>query len=218
MTNRSIYACFCLLFGILAAASISNYAASPSARSEKTSAHTEQASEPVEKRTTAPQVRLTTNLGNIILELDAEQAPVSVENFLSYVKSGFYDGTIFHRVMRGFMIQGGGFTAEMKKKPTRSPIKNEAGNGLSNKRYTLAMARTRSPDSATAQFYINLVDNDFLDKSGPLPQQAGYAVFGRVVDGTDVVDKIAEASTKRMGPHESVPQTPIIIEKAAVIE
>ena len=133
-------------------------------------------------------ITLSTNLGNIVLELDAEKAPITVENFLSYVKNGFYNGTIFHRVIDGFMIQGGGFDSSMKQKPTEKPIKNEANNGLKNNKYTIAMARTSIPDSATSQFFINVSNNDFLNYPGQ--DGWGYCVFGRVTEGTDVVDKI----------------------------
>lgn len=158
-----------------------------------------------------PVVVIETSLGAITAELDRRNAPVSVANFLAYAESGFYDGTIFHRVIRGFMIQGGGFTAEMQQKQTRAPIRNEAANGLSNNRGTLAMARTNVVDSATAQFFINTVDNPGLDNRGADPGRYGYAVFGRVVDGMDVVDEIEGASTGRRGPYSDVPNTAIEI-------
>jgi cyclophilin family peptidyl-prolyl cis-trans isomerase len=160
-----------------------------------------------------PVVTLTTSLGVIELELDAEKAPVTVENFLAYVDAGHFDGTIFHRVIPDFMIQGGGFTTDFEQKPTRSPIKNEATNGLENARGTVAMARTNVVDSATAQFFINLKDNDFLNHSGP-GQAYGYAVFGRVTKGMDVVDKIAAVPTGSRGGHQDVPKANVVIESA----
>jgi peptidyl-prolyl cis-trans isomerase B (cyclophilin B) len=159
------------------------------------------------------KVTMETNKGTITLELDGDKAPTTVENFLSYVKEGFYDGTIFHRVIDGFMIQGGGFTRDMNQKPTRGGIKNEAMNGLANKRGTIAMARTMVPDSATSQFFINLIDNDFLNFTSPTPQGYGYAVFGEVVDGMDVVDAIAKVKTGFAGPHQNVPEEAIVIKK-----
>lgn len=159
-----------------------------------------------------PRVVLETSMGNVVLELDAEKAPITVENFLKYVDDGFYDGTVFHRVMPTFMIQGGGFTADGKEKSTRAPIKNEWNNGLKNKRGTIAMARTPAPDSATAQFFINVVDNDRL--SDPTSGGAGYAVFGSVVEGMDVVDKIKDAKTSANERGEPQPVKPIIINKA----
>jgi peptidyl-prolyl cis-trans isomerase A (cyclophilin A) len=158
-----------------------------------------------------PVVTLTTTLGVIEVELEEEKAPVSAKNFLDYVDAGHFDGTIFHRVIPGFMIQGGGFNADFVQKPTRAPIKNEANNGLENERGTLAMARTNVVDSATAQFFINLKDNEFLNHGG---RDFGYAVFGRVVSGMDVVDKIAGVPTGTKGPHQDVPKTPVLIESA----
>jgi cyclophilin family peptidyl-prolyl cis-trans isomerase len=160
-----------------------------------------------------PVVTLTTSLGAIELELDAEKAPISVANFLAYVDAGHFDGTIFHRVIPNFMIQGGGFTADFAQKATRDPIKNEAANGLENARGTIAMARTNVVDSATAQFFINLKDNDFLNHSGP-GQAYGYAVFGRVSKGMDVVDKIAAVPTGSKGGHQDVPKTNVVIQSA----
>ena len=160
-----------------------------------------------------PVVTLTTTLGVIEVELDTDKAPISAKNFLDYVDAGHFDGTIFHRVIPGFMIQGGGFGADFVQKPTRAAIKNEASNGLENARGTLAMARTNVVDSATAQFFINLKDNDFLNHGGPGPK-FGYAVFGRVVSGMDVVDKIAGVPTGTKGPHSDVPKTPVVIESA----
>ena len=160
-----------------------------------------------------PVVTLTTSLGVIELELDTEKAPISVANFLTYVDAGHFDGTIFHRVIPNFMIQGGGFTPDFAQKPTRAAIKNEAANGLDNTRGTIAMARTNVVDSATAQFFINLKDNDFLNHSGP-GQAFGYAVFGRVSKGMDVVDKIAAVPTGSKGGHQDVPKTNVLIESA----
>jgi cyclophilin family peptidyl-prolyl cis-trans isomerase len=166
-----------------------------------------------------PTAILHTSLGDIHLELFAEEAPKSVENFLGYARSGFYDGTIFHRVISHFMIQGGGFTPDMVKKPTGEPIVNEANNGLSNKRGTVAMARTNHPHSATAQFFINVQDNINLDHTGESNSRAwGYAVFGRVTEGMDVVDKIRFVQTTRTGPYSDVPVEPVIIERVAVGE
>jgi len=155
---------------------------------------------------------LTTNFGNIKIELDAEKAPKTVENFLSYVRSGHYNGTIFHRVIDGFMIQGGGFEPGMKQKPTSAPVENEAKNGLKNTEYTVAMARTSDPHSATAQFFINISNNSFLDYPGQ--DGWGYCVFGKVTEGTDVVDKIKGVKTTRGGMHADVPAEDVVIEKA----
>ena len=161
---------------------------------------------------------IETSLGTITLELDGGKAPATVENFAQYARDGHYDGTIFHRVIAGFMIQGGGFTKSMDQKPTRAPIRNEAMNGLKNVRGTIAMARTSVVDSATSQFFINLVDNDFLDFSSPTPQGFGYAVFGKVVDGMEVVDAIAKVKTGFNGPHQNVPEEPVVIRKVTVSE
>jgi peptidyl-prolyl cis-trans isomerase B (cyclophilin B) len=161
-------------------------------------------------------VRLHTNLGVIGVELDAERAPKTVENFLRYVRSGHYDNTLFHRVINGFMIQGGGFEPGMTQKPTQAPIENEATNGLRNAKYTVAMARTSDPHSATAQFFINVSDNDFLNHTSPSGQGWGYCVFGRVVEGTDVVDKIRAVRTGRAGGHQDVPEEDVVIERAEV--
>ncbi len=160
-------------------------------------------------------VVLTTNHGKITIELDAEKAPKTVENFLAYVKSGHYDNTIFHRVINGFMIQGGGFEPGMKQKPTEEPIENEAANGLTNDCYTVAMARTNDPHSATAQFFINVKDNDFLNYSGP--NNWGYCVFGKVTEGTDVVDAIRKVRTGNKGFHGDVPVEDVVIEKAEIV-
>jgi len=159
---------------------------------------------------------IETTLGTISLELNDEKAPVTVANFEEYAKSGHYDGTIFHRVISGFMIQGGGFTRDMNQKPTRAPIRNEAMNGLGNKRGTIAMARTSVVDSATSQFFINHVDNDFLDFTSPTPRGFGYAVFGRVTDGMDVVDAIAKVRTGNNCGYENVPVEPVVIRKISV--
>lgn len=157
-------------------------------------------------------VTFKTNLGEFKLELDHEKAPVTVENFIDYVESGHYDGTIFHRVIDGFMAQGGGFDKDMNQKPTNDPIKNESSNGLKNKAMTVAMARTNDPDSATSQFFINLVDNAYLDGG---PGGGGYAVFGKVVSGEEVIKKMATVPTTTVGPYENVPAEPIVIEKAS---
>jgi peptidyl-prolyl cis-trans isomerase B (cyclophilin B) len=164
-----------------------------------------------------PRVELKTSRGPIVLELYPDRAPRSVANFLEYAKSGFYDGTIFHRVIDGFMIQGGGFDRDMKQKPTRSPIENEAGNGLKNDVGTVAMARTSNPNSATAQFFINLKDNDFLNHRDNSVQGYGYTVFGKVVQGMDTVRSIARVPTGRSGPFEDVPREPVVIQSASVV-
>ena len=164
--------------------------------------------------TDTPHVTLKTSMGNIVLELYPEKAPASVANFLQYVKSGQYNGTIFHRVIEGFMIQGGGFDQNMREKPTRAPIKNEAGNGLKNTMYTIAMARTQEPHSATAQFFINTANNSALDY--PSRDGWGYAVFGKVIEGNAVVDKIKSVKTGNNGMYQDVPKTPVVIESATV--
>jgi peptidyl-prolyl cis-trans isomerase B (cyclophilin B) len=161
-------------------------------------------------------VKLSTNYGDITIELNAEKAPITVANFLSYVEKGFYEGLVFHRVIKSFMIQGGGMDADMKQKPTDAPIKNEADNGLSNDKYTIAMARTSVPDSATAQFFINVKDNDFLNHTAPTSSGWGYCVFGKVVEGMDVVDQIEAVSTASRGGHQDVPVEPVVITKAVV--
>jgi peptidyl-prolyl cis-trans isomerase A (cyclophilin A) len=161
------------------------------------------------------KVRLDTSMGEIVMQLDASKAPKSVANFLEYAKAGHFDGTIFHRVIPNFMIQGGGFDAEMNQKPVRAPIPLESKNGLTNVRGSVAMARTNVPDSATAQFFINLKDNAFLDSANS-PDGSGYAVFGKVVSGMDVVDKIWAVPTGNKGPHQNVPTTPVLIRKASV--
>ncbi len=163
-------------------------------------------------------IKLNTNHGTIVLELDAEKAPKTVENFLQYAREGFYDGTIFHRVIDGFMIQGGGMEPGMREKPTRDPIPNEADNGLPNARGTIAMARTPDPHSATAQFFINVADNDFLNHRAPTPDGWGYCVFGKVVEGMDVVDKIKGVDTTTRGHHQDVPVEDVIIESVEIVE
>ena len=162
-------------------------------------------------------IKLTTNHGVITLELNAEKAPKTVANFISYVEAGHYNNTIFHRVIKNFMIQGGGMTADMKQKETQAPIENEAKNGLKNDKYTVAMARTGDPHSATAQFFINTVDNGFLNHSSPTPQGWGYAVFGKVVKGQEVVDAIKAVRTTRKGFHDDVPFDPVVIDKAVAL-
>ena len=162
-------------------------------------------------------ILMTTTVGPMTLELDADNAPKTVENFLSYVSNGFYDGTIFHRVINNFMVQGGGFTADMEQKATEAPIENEANNGLKNAYGTIAMARTQDPHSATAQFFINVQDNDFLNHTGENMQGWGYAVFGKVTDGEEVLDKIRCVQTGSQAGHQDVPVEPIIIESVTVI-
>lgn len=165
-----------------------------------------------------PKVELhIAGYGVVTLELDEAKAPKTVANFLSYVKKGHYDGTIFHRVIDGFMVQGGGFAPGMQQKPTDAPVQNEANNGLKNENYTVAMARTSDPHSASAQFFINVANNDFLNHTEPSAQGWGYAVFGKVVGGTDVVDRIKAVKTGRKGFHDDVPQQDVVIEKAVVV-
>ena len=162
-----------------------------------------------------PKVKLKTSLGDIVVQLDPAKAPKTVENFLQYVKDKHYDGTVFHRVINGFMIQGGGFTADMQQKPTRPPVPLEASNGLKNDHYTIAMARTRDPNSATAQFFINVKDNANLN--APSPDGFGYTVFGKVVQGQDVVDQIKTVPTGNRGGHQNVPTTPVVIQSATLL-
>ena len=164
------------------------------------------------------KVKLTTTLGDITIQLNTEKAPISSNNFLTYVKEGFYDGTIFHRIIPGFMAQGGGFDTDLNQKAVHASIKNEADNGLANNRGTLAMARTPDPDSATAQFFINYKDNGFLNYTSPTPNGWGYAVFGQVIEGMDVVDAMAKEATGNRGMHQDVPKTDIVIEKAEIVE
>lgn len=165
-----------------------------------------------------PKVEIKTTLGTVVIELYPENAPKTVENFLQYVKDGFYDGTIFHRVIPGFMAQGGGFTPNLQQKPVRPAIRNEAGNGLRNAIGTLAMARTADPHSATAQFFINVADNDFLDFKSADDKGYGYTVFARVTSGMDVVQKMLQVPTATVGPHQNVPRQPIVIERARLLE
>jgi len=162
-------------------------------------------------------VRLFTNFGAITLALDNERAPRTVENFENYVRAGFYDNTVFHRVINGFMVQGGGFERGMRQKTTEAPIENEARNGLRNVKYSVAMARTGDPHSATAQFFINVSDNDFLNHTAPSPQGWGYCVFGRVIEGMDVVDKIKAVRTGRHGGHTDVPEQEVLLERAEIV-
>ena len=166
----------------------------------------------------AAHVTIATTVGQMTLELDADNAPKTVENFLAYASSGFYDGTIFHRVIDNLMIQGGGFTTDMEQKPTQAPVDNEANNGLKNERGTIAMARTQDPHSATAQFFINVQDNDFLNHTGENMQGWGYTVFGKITQGEDVLDKIRCVQTGSQGGHQDVPTEPIIIESISVTE
>ena len=165
-----------------------------------------------------PRIMLQTNIGDIVLELDKERAPTSVKNFMGYVDSGFYDNTLFHRVIEGFMVQGGGFTGEYMRKQTKAPIRNEANNGLKNRAYTVAMARTNAPHSATSQFFINTVDNTNLDHTAPTGRGWGYAVFGRVIEGFEVVDTLGSVPTGSDGPFpRDVPKDPIYIQSATVM-
>ena len=164
-----------------------------------------------------PVVELDTNMGAIVIELNEEKAPKTVENFLNYVKSGHYDGTIFHRIIDGFMIQGGGMDAEMNEKATNKPVENEADNGLKNDAGTIAMARTQDPHSATSQFFVNVKDNDFLNHSGKNMQGWGYTVFGKVTSGMDVIEKMRGVPTGRFGMHADVPKEPVVINSATII-
>jgi len=165
-----------------------------------------------------PRVQIQTSMGDMVVELHDTRAPATVENFLGYVKEGFYDGTVFHRVIDGFMIQGGGMTPDLRKKPTGAPVENEADNGLKNDKGTIAMARTSDPHSATAQFFINVTDNDFLNHSGKTPRGWGYAVFGRVVEGMDVVERIEGVATGSRRGMGDVPLEPVIIEGISLVE
>ena len=171
---------------------------------------------PADGQAAEPTVKLETSMGDIVVQLNSRKAPLSTANFLQYVKSGFYDGTIFHRVIKGFRIQGGGLTQDMKEKSGHAPIKNEASNGLRNQRYTIAMARTSDPDSATSQFFINTVNNRFLD-ADKAQDGVGYAVFGEVIKGTDVVRKIEAVPTTTHGNYQDVPATPVVIKSATVL-
>jgi cyclophilin family peptidyl-prolyl cis-trans isomerase len=165
-----------------------------------------------------PVIKMTTTEGDILIELLEKEAPITVENFLSYVDDGYFDGTIFHRVIDGFMLQGGGFTPDMEQKETKAPIKNEANNGLKNDRGTLSMARTMIVDSATSQFFLNVVDNDFLNYKGDNPQTYGYAVFARIIEGMDVADKIKGVKTGSVGGHQDVPVEPVVIVSVTRVE
>ena len=176
------------------------------------------AAAPLAHAATNPVIEMITSMGTVRIELYPDKAPKTVENFLTYAREGFYNGTVFHRVIDNFMIQGGGFIAGMKQKPTHEPIENEANNGLRNERGTLAMARTSNPHSATAQFFINVVDNDFLNFTAPTPQGWGYCVFGRVVNGMQVVDRIKGVATTTKGMHQNVPITDIVIDKVEVVD
>ena len=205
-----------LLFATLGAGAVAaqDAPATPAAPAEETTAPAPEASAAAN-----PKVALRTTMGDIVIELYPDKAPKSVENFLQYVRDKHYDGTVFHRVIDGFMVQGGGFTAELTQKPTRAPIANEANNGLSNTRGTVAMARTNDPNSATSQFFINLVDNSRLDHVSPENGFTwGYAVFGKVVEGMEVVDRIKAVETAPQGPlPKDVPKTPIVINSAEVL-
>ena len=177
-----------------------------------------QASDASTAAAAAPRVALETSAGRIVLQLDPAAAPLTVANFLEYVQAGHYNGTVFHRVIGNFMIQGGGFTPDMQQKPTRAPVRNEADNGLKNEPYTIAMARTNDPHSATAQFFINVANNEFLNYRAPNPQGWGYAVFGRVIEGQDVVDRIKAVPTGRVGMFQDVPREPVVITQAEVLQ
>jgi peptidyl-prolyl cis-trans isomerase A (cyclophilin A) len=180
--------------------------------------HAQNAPAPQSPASTAPQVKLSTSAGDIVLELYPDKAPNTVENFLQYVSDKHYDGTIFHRVIDGFMIQGGGLTANLQQKPTRAPIPIESANGLKNDKYTLAMARTANPNSATAQFFINVGDNAFLNYKAPTAQGWGYTVFGKVIAGLEVVDQIRAVPTDNQGMYQNVPRTPIVINSATLLK
>ena len=197
------------LVGMIPLVTLSAQAASPSNSTQK---------QGVTSMSTAPRVKMSTNQGDFIISLNAEKAPKTVANFLAYVKDGFFDGTIFHRVIDGFMIQGGGFEPGLKQKPTKAPVENEANNGLKNNKYTHAMARTSDPHSATAQFFINVANNDFLNHTAPTAQGWGYAVFGEVVEGQDVIDKMKGVPTGNSGFHQNVPTNDVVITKAVVLE
>ena len=198
-----------VLVGILPLVSLSAQAAPPSTSTPK---------QGVTSMSTNPRVKMTTSLGDIVITLDAVKAPKTVANFLAYVNDGFYNGTVFHRVIDGFMVQGGGFEPGLKQKPTKANVENEANNGLKNNKYTLAMARTSDPHSATAQFFINVANNDFLNHTAPTAQGWGYAVFGEVTEGKDIVDKMRAVPTANSGFHQNVPTTDLLITKAVVLE
>jgi peptidyl-prolyl cis-trans isomerase A (cyclophilin A) len=219
---KRVFLTFALLLPALAFAQAGTAPAKPAAKAPAKTTPAKKAETPASdaEKTTASKVLIKTNLGDMTVELYPDKAPKSVENFLAYVNSGFYDGTVFHRVIDSFMIQGGGFTRDLHQKPTRPAITNEAKNGLSNLRGTLAMARTGDPNSATAQFFINVVDNPRLDYTSDANGATwGYAVFGKVTSGLDVVDKIKAVPTGAQGPFKSdVPVTPVVIEKISVIK
>ena len=198
-----------VLVGMLPLVCLSAQAAPPSTSTPKPG---------VTSMSTNPRVKMTTSLGDIVITLDAAKAPKTVANFLAYVNDGFYNGTIFHRVIDGFMVQGGGFEPGLKQKPTKANVENEANNGLKNNKYTLAMARTSDPHSATAQFFINVANNDFLNHTAPTAQGWGYAVFGEVTEGKDIVDKMRAVATANSGFHQNVPTTDLVITKAVVLE
>ena len=198
-----------VLVGMLPLVSLSAQAAPPSTSTPK---------QGVTSMSTNPRVKMTTSLGDIVITLDAVKAPKTVANFLAYVNDGFYNGTVFHRVIDGFMVQGGGFEPGLKQKPTKANVENEANNGLKNNKYTLAMARTSDPHSATAQFFINVANNDFLNHTAPTAQGWGYAVFGEVTEGKDIVDKMRAVATANSGFHQNVPTTDLLITKAVVLE
>ena len=198
-----------VLVGMLPLVCLSAQAAPPSTSTPK---------QGVTSMSTNPRVKMTTSLGDIVITLDAAKAPKTVANFLAYVNDGFYNGTIFHRVIDGFMVQGGGFEPGLKQKPTKANVENEANNGLKNNKYTLAMARTSDPHSATAQFFINVANNDFLNHTAPTAQGWGYAVFGEVTEGKDIVDKMRTVATANSGFHQNVPTTDLVITKAVVLE
>ena len=202
-----------VLFPTLLALSVSACAAQKEPKAE-----TAPAAQPTATTSSMPRVTLSTNMGDIVVELNPAKAPLSSANFIEYVQSGQYNGTIFHRVIDNFMIQGGGFDQNMQQKPTRAPIQNEANNGLKNSRGTIAMARTGDPHSASSQFFINVKDNAFLDHTSPTPQGWGYTVFGQVVEGMDVVDKIKVVQTSNMGGHQNVPTQPIVINQAVLLK
>jgi len=202
-----------VLLPALLAVSVSACAAQKEPKAE-----TAPAAQPTATTSSMPRVTLSTNMGDIVVELNPAKAPLSSANFIEYVQSGQYNGTIFHRVIDNFMIQGGGFDQNMQQKPTRAPIQNEANNGLKNSRGTIAMARTGDPHSASSQFFINVKDNAFLDHTSPTPQGWGYTVFGQVVEGMDVVDKIKVVQTSNMGGHQNVPTQPIVINQAVLLK
>ena len=198
-----------VLVGMLPLVCLSAQAAPPSTSTPK---------QGVTSMSTNPRVKMTTSLGDIVITLDAAKAPKTVANFLAYVNDGFYNGTVFHRVIDGFMVQGGGFEPGLKQKPTKANVENEANNGLKNTMYTLAMARTSDPHSATAQFFINVANNEFLNHTAPTAQGWGYAVFGEVTEGKDIVDKMRAVATANSGFHQNVPTTDLVITKAVVLE